>query len=86
MYPRVERGKWFHPAGSPAMDHNGSVSSPPLYHQHLLNDVNDGTGGGAQTLRSPAWHLELGHLVHLAGLQDQSQEVRNMELWLGSDT
>ena len=42
------------PAGSPAMDHNGSVTSLPLYHQHLLNDVNDGTGGGAQTLRSPA--------------------------------
>ena len=48
----VQEGSW--PAGSPAMDHNGSVSSPPLYHQHLLNDVNDGTGGGAQTLRSPA--------------------------------
>ena len=63
-------------AGSPAMDHNGSVSGPPLYHQHLLNDVNDGTGGGAQTLRGPAGHLELGHLVHLARLQDQRQEVR----------
>ena len=45
----VKEGSW--PAGSPAMGHNGSVSSPPLYHQHLLNDVNDGTGGGAQTLR-----------------------------------
>ena len=41
-------------AGSPAVDHNGPVSGPPLYHQHLLNDVNDGTGGGAQTLRGPA--------------------------------
>ena len=56
------------------MDHNGSVSGPPLYHQHLLNDVNDGTGGGAQTLRGPAGHLELGHLVHLARLQDQRQK------------
>ena len=60
----------------PAMDHNGPVSGPPLYHQHLLNDVNDGMGGGAQTLRGPARHLELGHLVHLARLQDQRQEVR----------
>ena len=59
----------------PAMDHNGSVSGSPLYHQHLLNDVNDGMGGGAQTLRGPARHLELGDLVHLARLQDQRQEV-----------
>ena len=56
------------------MDNNGSVSGPPLYHQHLLNDVNDGTGGGAQTLRGPARHLELSHLVHLTRLQDQRQE------------
>ena len=69
-------GEGPNPAGSPAMDNNGSVSGPPLYHQHLLNDVNDGTGGGAQTLRGPAGHLELGHLVHLARLQDQRQEVR----------
>ena len=64
------------------MDNNGSVSGPPLYHQHLLNDVNDGTGGGAQTLRGPAGHLELGHLVHLARLQDQRQE----EYMLSFDT
>ena len=57
------------------MDHNRSVSGPPLYHQHLLNDVNDGTGGGAQTLRGPARHLELGHLVHLARLQEGGREV-----------
>ena len=68
-------GEGPNPAGSPAMDNNGSVSSPPLYHQHLLNDVNDGTGGGAQTLWGPARHLELGHLVHLTRLQDQRQEV-----------
>ena len=37
-------GEGPNPAGSPAMDNNGSVSGPPLYHQHLLNDVNDGTG------------------------------------------
>ena len=72
----VWKGKRETKVGSPAMDHNGSVSGPPLYHQHLLNDVNDGTGGGAQTLRGPAGHLELGHLVHLARLQDQRQEVR----------
>jgi len=32
-------------AWSPAMDHDGSVSSPPLYHQHLLNDCHDGRRG-----------------------------------------
>ena len=67
------------------MDHNGSVSGPPLYHEHLLNDVNDGTGGGAQTLRGPARHLELGHLVHLTRLQDRRQEVLS-EQGLSSDT
>jgi len=68
------------PAGSPAMDHNGSVSSPPLYHKHLLNDVNDGTGGSAQTLKSPAWHTELGHLVHLARLQECRSYIREQGL------
>ena len=57
-------------AGSPAMDHNGFVSSPPLYHQHLLNDCHDGRRGGAQTLRSPAGHLEMSHFVLLARLQE----------------
>ena len=53
-------------AGSPAVDHNGFVSSPPLYHQHLLNDCHDGRRGGAQTLSGPAGHLELSYLVFLA--------------------
>ena len=53
-------------AGSPAMDHNGFVSSPPLYHQHLLNDCHDGRRGGTQTLRSPAGHLELSYSVFMA--------------------
>ena len=57
-------------AGSPAVDHNGFVSSPPLYHQHLLNDCHDGRRRGAQTLRSPAGHLELSHFVLLARLQE----------------
>ena len=55
-------------AGSPAVDHNGFVSSPPLYHQHMLNDCHDGRGRGAQTVNSPAGHLELSHLVLLARL------------------
>ena len=54
------------PAGPPAVDHNGFVSSPPLYHQHLLNDCHNGRRRGAQTLRGPAGHLELSHLVLLA--------------------
>ena len=58
------------PAGSPAMDHDGSVSSPPLYHQHMLNDCHDGRRGGAQTLRGPTGHVELSHLVLLARLQE----------------
>ena len=57
-------------AGSPAVDHNGFVSSSPLYHQHLLNDCHDGRRRGAQTVRSPAGHLELSHLVLLARLQE----------------
>ena len=56
------------PTDSPAMDHNGFVSSPPLYHQHMLNDCHDGRRRGAETLRSPAEHLELSHLVLLARL------------------
>ena len=59
-------------ADLPAMDHNGFVSSPPLYHQHILNDCHDGRKGGAQTLRSPAGHLELSHLVVLARLQERN--------------
>ena len=50
------------------MDHDGSVSSPPLYNQHMLNDCHDGRGGGAQTLRGPAGHLELSHFVTLTRL------------------
>ena len=57
------------PASSPAVDHDGSVSSPPLYHQHLVNDCHDGRRGGTQTLRGPAGHLELSHLVTLTRLQ-----------------
>ena len=53
-------------AGSPAVDHNGFVSSPPLYHQHLLNDCHDGRRRGAQTLRGPAGHLELSYSVFVA--------------------
>ena len=53
-------------AGSPAMDHNGFVSRPPLYHQHLLNDCHDGRRGGTQTLGSPAGHLELSYSVFVA--------------------
>ena len=53
-------------AGSPAVDHNGFVSSPPLYHQHMLNDCHDGRRRGAQTLSGPAGHLELSHFVLLA--------------------
>ena len=59
------------PASLPAVDHDGSVSSPPLYHQHLLNDCHDGRRGGTQTLRGPAGHLELSHLVIFAGLQEK---------------
>ena len=57
-------------AGSPAVNHNGFVPSPPLYHQHLLNDCHDGRGRGTQTLRGPAGHLELSHFVFLARLQE----------------
>ena len=60
------------PAALPAMDHNGFVSSPPLYHQHILNDCHDGRRRGAQTLRGPAGHLELSHLVVLARLQKKN--------------
>ena len=59
-------------AGSPAVDHNGFVSSPPLYHQHMLNDCCDGRRRGTQTLGSPAGHLELSHLVVLARLQEKT--------------
>ena len=59
-------------AGSPSVDHNGFVSSPPLYHQHMLNDCHDGRRGGAQTLRSPAGHLELSYSVFLARLQERN--------------
>ena len=59
------------PAGSPAMDHDRSVSSPPLYHQHMLNDCHDSRGGGAQTLRCPAGQLELSYLVILTRLQSK---------------
>ena len=59
------------PAGSPAMDHDGSVPSSPLYHQHLLNDCHDGRRGGAQTLRGPAGHLKLSHLVILTRLEEE---------------
>ena len=51
--------KSIQPAGSPAMDHNGFVSSSPLYHQHMLNDCHDGRRGGTQTLSGPAGHLKL---------------------------
>ena len=54
------------------MDHNGFVSSPPLYHQHMLNDCHDGRRRGAQTLRGPTGHLELSHLVCLARLQERT--------------
>ena len=60
------------PAGSPAMDNNGFVSSPPLYHQHMLNDCHDGRRGSAQILRGPAGQLELSHLVLLARLQERN--------------
>ena len=53
-------------AGSPAVDHNGFVSSPPLYHQHLLNDCHDGRRRGAQTVSGPAGHLELSYSVFVA--------------------
>ena len=53
------------------MDHDGSVSSPPLYHQHLLNDCHDGRRGGAQTLRGPAGHLKLSHLMILTRLEEE---------------
>ena len=72
MY-HVYNKKWLQPAGSPAVDHNGFVPSPPLYHQHLLNDCHNGRRRGAQTLRSPAGHLELSHLVLLARLQEKMQ-------------
>ena len=64
------------------MDHDGSVSSPPLHNQHMFNDCHDGRGGGAQTLRGPAGHLELSHLVILTRLQ--SKVWRNK--WLGYKT
>ena len=60
------------PADSPAMDHNGFVPSSPLYHQHMLNDCHDGRRRGAETLRGPAGHLELSHLVFLARLQERN--------------
>ena len=63
------------PAGPPAMDHDGSVSSPPLYHQHMFNDCHDGRRGGAQTLRGPAGYLELSHLVTLTRLQSKCGEA-----------
>ena len=64
------------PAGSPAVDHNGFVSSPPLYHQHLLNDCHDGRRGGAQTLRSPAGHLELSYSMFMARLQESNNATQ----------
>ena len=64
------------PAGSPAMDHNGFVSSLPLYHQHMLNDCHDGRRGGTQTFGGPAGHLELSHLVYLARLQERNSHTQ----------
>ena len=61
------------------MDHDGSVPSPPLYHQHLLNDCHDGRRGGAQTLRGPAGHLKLSHLMILTRLQKRNIGINQSE-------
>ena len=72
------------PAASPAVDHNGFVSSSSLYHQHILNDCHDGRRRGAQTLRSPAGHLELSDLVVLARLQERNSSWHTVHTYSGS--
>ena len=51
------------------MYHNRFVSSPPLSHAHLVDDMNKGLSIGAQTLGTPLIHLKLSHLLNLTGLK-----------------
>ena len=41
------------------MYNNRFVSSPPLSHAHLVDDMNKGLSIGAQTLGTPLIHLKL---------------------------
>ena len=50
---------------SPAMDHNGVVASPHLYHDDLLNDIGDCFGVRAPSIRVPVHNVKLCHLVGL---------------------
>ena len=55
-------------ATSPAMDHNGVIASPHLYHDDLLNDISDCFGVRAPSIRLPVHNVELCHLVGLPRL------------------